>query len=105
LAAVLTIQSDDALTVADTNAHNVFGISENRAELSGKCRKNQLVTAGPIGAKLNSYFNTSCFTAPPVIGADGMGTVFGNSGTGIVEGPGQANLDVALSKTVPLRCG
>jgi len=34
-----------------------------------------------------------------VIGADGIGTAFGNSGTGIVDGPGQANLDLALSKT------
>jgi hypothetical protein len=35
-----------------------------------------------------------------VIGADGIGTAFGKSGTGIVDGPGQANLDLALSKTV-----
>jgi hypothetical protein len=47
---------------------------------------------------LNQYFNRSCFTAPPVIGADGIGTAFGNSATGIVNGPGQANLDIAISK-------
>ena len=51
---------------------------------------------------LNNYFNTSCFTNPPIIGADGIGTGFGNSATGIVDGPGQANLDLALSKTVAL---
>jgi len=44
----------------------------------------------------------SCFTRPPVIGADGIGTAFGNSGTGIVDGPGQANLDIALSKAFEL---
>jgi Carboxypeptidase regulatory-like domain/TonB dependent receptor len=99
LAAVVTIQSGSALTVADTNANNVFGISEDRAELSGSCTKNQLVSGGSIGSKLNNYFNTSCFSTPPVIGADGIGTAFGNSGTGIVDGPGQANLDFALSKT------
>jgi hypothetical protein len=42
--------------------------------------------------------NASCFTKPPVIGADGIGTGFGNSGTGLVNGPGQANLDLAISK-------
>jgi hypothetical protein len=63
------------------------------------CNKSQFVSQGPIGSKLNNYFNASCFTTPPVIGADGIGTGFGNSGTGIVEGPGQANLDLALSKT------
>jgi hypothetical protein len=101
-AAVLTIQSGTALSIADTNADNVFGISEDRAELSGKCSKNQLVTAGPIGSKLNNYFNASCFTTPPVIGADGIGTAFGNSGTGIVDGPGQVNLDLAVSKSISL---
>ena len=37
-----------------------------------------------------------------MIGADGIGTAFGNSGTGMVDGPGQANLDLAFSKAVPL---
>ena len=44
--------------------------------------------------------HSSCFTTPPVIGADGIGTTFGNSATGIVAGPGQANLDIAFSKAV-----
>jgi Carboxypeptidase regulatory-like domain/TonB dependent receptor/TonB-dependent Receptor Plug Domain len=100
LAAVVTIQSGTALTIAYTNADNVFGISEDRVQLTGKCSKNQLVTAGSITSKLNNYFNTSCFTTPPVIGADGLGTAFGNSGTGIAEGPGQANVDLALTKKV-----
>ena len=102
LAAVVTIQSGSALTIADTNAKNVFGISEDRAELSGKCTKNQLLTGGAISSKLNNYFNTSCFSTPPVIGADGIGTAFGNSGTGMVDGPGQANIDLAFSKAVAL---
>ena len=102
MAAVATIQSGTALTIADTNANNVFGISEDRGQLSGNCTKNQLVTEGPVGSKLNNYFNKSCFATPIVIGADGVGTTFGNSGTGIVDGPGQANLDVAFSKTIPL---
>jgi hypothetical protein len=102
LSAVATIQSGTALTIADTNPNNVFGISEDRAELTGQCAKNQLVTAGPVGLKLNNYFNTSCFTTPPPIGADGIGTAFGNSGNGIVDGPGQANLDLALSKAIPV---
>ena len=51
-------------------------------------------------SKLGGYFNAACFKSPPIIGADGIGTAFGNSGTGIVDGPGQANLDLALSKTV-----
>jgi len=101
LAAIATLQSGTALTVADTNSTNVFGISEDRAQLSGTCSRSQLVREGPVESKLGGYFNASCFTRPPIIGTDGIGTAFGNSGTGIVNGPGQANLDLAISKHVP----
>jgi hypothetical protein len=37
-----------------------------------------------------------------VVGADGIGTGFGNSGTGIVDGPSQANLDLAITKAVSI---
>lgn len=100
VAAVATIQSGTALTVADTNANNVFGISEDRAQLSGMCSKSQFVAGGPMKSKLNQYFNKTCFTSPSVIGADGFGTDFGNSATGIADGPGQANLDLAISKSM-----
>jgi len=102
-AAVATIQSGAALTISNTNANNVFGISQDRAQLTGNCTKGQLVTAGSIESKLNHYFSTACFTTPSVIGADGIGTAFGDSGTGIADGPGQANLDLALSKNFALR--
>jgi len=103
LAAIVTIQSGSALTIANTNSNNVFGISEDRAQLSGTCSTSQIVRAGPVESKLNGYFNPSCFASPPVIGADGIGTGFGNSPTGIVDGPGQANLDIALSKAVTFK--
>jgi hypothetical protein len=100
LAAIATVQSGSALTIAETNPTNVFGISEDRAQLTGMCSKNQLVKGGPVESKLNGYFDASCFTSQPVVGADGVGTAFGNSTTGIVDGPGQANLDLAFSKSV-----
>jgi len=99
---IATIQSGSALTIADTNTSNVFGISEDRAQLTGMCKKSQLVRTGPIESKLNGYFNQTCFMTPPVVGADGIGTTFGNSATGIVDGPGQANMDLAVSKAISL---
>jgi hypothetical protein len=102
-AAIATIQSGTALTIAFTNSTNAFGITEDRAQLSGICSKGRLVNPGSIESNLNAYFNASCFTTPPVIGADGIATAFGDSGTGIVDGPGQANLDVALSKSIKLK--
>lgn len=102
LASVITIQSGTALTIADTNTHNVFGISEDRAGFTGTCTKAQWVRGGSVESKLDSYFNTSCFTIPPIIGADGIGTGFGNTATGLVDGPPQANMDLALSKWMSL---
>ena len=103
LDAIATLQSGSALTIANTNSTNVFGISEDRAQLSSRCSNGLLVRGGSVESKLNSYFIPSCFTSPPVIGADAVGTAFGNSSTGIAEGLGQENLDLALSKSVALR--
>jgi hypothetical protein len=100
LSAIATIQSGNALPIAETNSSNVFGNSEDRAQLSATCSAGKLVQQGSVESKLNHYFNSSCFTSPTVIGADGRGTAFGNSATGIVDGPGQANLDLAFSKPV-----
>jgi Carboxypeptidase regulatory-like domain/TonB dependent receptor-like, beta-barrel len=99
VAAIVTIQSGAALTVSDTNSTNVFGISQDRAQLTGTCSKSQLLNAGSVESKLDSYFNTPCFTTPLVIGSDGIGTGFGDSGTGMVDGPGQANVDIAIGKS------
>ena len=99
---IVTVQSGSALTVSNTNSLNVFGISEDRAQLSGTCSGHQLVNGGPIESELNQYFNKSCFATAPVIGADGIGTGFGNSATGLADGPGQANLDISFSKNAPL---
>ena len=98
LASIVTLQSGSALTVSATNANNVFGISTDRAQLTGSCSKGQLVHGGPMESKLSSYFDNGCFASAPIIGADGIGTGFGDSATGIVDGPGQANIDLALSK-------
>ena len=99
---VLTWQSGTALTIAYNNATNVFGISEDRAQIAPGCSKSNLVTAGSVQSKLNNYFNASCFTTPPIIGADGIGTGFGDSATGIVDGPGQFNVDLSVMRNVPL---
>lgn len=98
VAGVTTLQSGQALTIARTNANNVFGITGDRAQLVAGCAHGDLVTSGSVHSKLNNYFNTACFTSAPVIGDDGIATAFGNSGVGIVNGPDQRNFDIALIK-------
>jgi Carboxypeptidase regulatory-like domain/TonB dependent receptor len=102
VASVVTIQSGSALTISYINSNNVFGITQDRAQLASGCSKNGLVTTGSIESKLNNYFNLSCFKKPAIIGADGIGTAFGNSGTGIVSGPAQFNVDLSLSKMIEM---
>ena len=99
---VVTWQSGTALTITYNNATNVFGISEDRAQLAPGCNRSNLVHPGSIESKLNGYFNAACFTPPPIIGADGIGTAFGDSATGIVDGPGQFNVDAGVMRLFPI---
>lgn len=99
LTGVITLQDGDPLTVTGTNGNNVLGIAGDFAELSGTCSPAQYVNHGSVSSNVNHYINTSCFTGNyPVVGDDGIATGFGNSGAGILRGPGQHNVDAALYK-------
>ena len=100
---VTTIQTGQALTITATNANSVFGITNNRAQLAANCTFAGLTTSGGVSQRVSNYFNRACFAAFPIIGDDGRATGYGNSGSGIVEGPGQNNTDIALFKKTPLR--
>ena len=108
IAGVTAIQNGQFLTVTDINSLNAFGIYQSygtgsdRAQLAPGCTKNNVTTPGGVTSKLNNYFKASCFIAPPVIGADGIATGFGNAATGIAQGPGQNNTDVSFIKHIPL---
>ncbi len=102
VAGVTTIQSGQRLTLVDNNTLNAFGIVNtggDRVQITPGCG---VATGGSVTSKLNNYFNSSCLTAPPVIGSDGMATNFGNGGNGIVSGPDQRNFDISLIKRIPL---
>jgi len=99
---VTVFQTGHYLSVLDTNATNVFGITTDRASLSGTCTPGQYVNSGSVSSKLSSYLNKSCFQNPAVIGDDGVGTGFGNTGVGILRGPNELNFDFSLFKHFPL---
>ena len=99
---VLTLQSGTALAIAYNNSTNVFGISEDLAQLAPGCSKGNVVNPGSVENKLTKYFKTSCFTTPPIVGADGIGTAFGNSASGIADGPRQSNIDVGVIRSVSI---
>lgn len=99
LAGVFTIQSGQRLTITETNTANVFGITTDRAQLAAGCTYPQLMTSGgSIQQRLSGYFNKSCIAPQLVIGDDKKATTFGNTGVGIVRGPGQDNVDFSVIK-------
>ena len=98
LSGATTIQSGERLTLLRSNVNNVYGITADRAEIAPGCTYSQLLTSGAIQSRLTKYFNTACVTTPPIVGSDGIATDFGNSGVGIVTGPGQDNFDMSLGK-------
>lgn len=102
VAGVTTFQSGQKLTILESNELNAFGIiaaDQDRAQVAN-CSTSQLVTKGSVNSRLNGYFNGSCFTAPPIIGADGVATAFGNGGIGNVRGPAQQDFDISIVKKI-----
>jgi hypothetical protein len=101
---VTTIQSGQRLTATATNVQNVFGILTDRAPASAAGCGGKFVNSGSVQNKLDNYVNKACLDLGnyPIIGADGIGTGFGNSGIGEFTGPNQNNWDLGLGKDTHL---
>ena len=107
-----TIQSGVPLSLNGTNGSNAFGITTDRVQLAAGCTHANLVTSGSTLSRLggasggSGYFNRVCVNGLTSTGGapawplvePGGGTNFGNSGVGIVTGPGQNNSDIAIIK-------
>jgi len=104
LSGVATIQAGHFLTVTYFNGNSVYGILNDRASLTGSCTRSQYVNSGGVSSHLDNYINASCFTAPAIFSSDDPAAEgFGNAGTGLLNGPGQNDWDMALHKQFPLR--
>jgi len=100
------IQSGAALSVFDGNAGSVYGLlgGEVRAQLTGSNPS----THGSLFSRVaNGYLDSTAFTRAPEApnGTSLADQDFGNSGVGIVRGPGQHNLDAAVERVFPVREG
>jgi hypothetical protein len=111
---VTTIQQGMPLTVSDGGSGSAFGKPANLGPAHyapGMGPANVATSASAANPhRVNAYFNTSAFTSPPCITstgavdvtctvAPGEPTGYGNSGLGVILGPGQSNWDIALAKT------
>jgi hypothetical protein len=100
---ILVAQSGTPITVLDLGAGAVYGNYpfENRAQLSGK----PVATSGSLYSRVQgTYLNADAFTDAPEApnGTSPLDTDFGNSGVGIVRGPGQRNADMAMERAIPI---
>ena len=128
LAGVTTIQGGNPLTLTDNRGGSIFGMNASslvvsRAQMAPGSTYADLVTSGGVESRLGGisggpgYINatalvpltcsnttgtptaasTSCVGATPGVAGTG-GTGWGNSGIGVIMGPGQFNFDATLGK-------
>jgi outer membrane receptor protein involved in Fe transport len=97
---VVTVQSGHLLPLFTNTGTNAYGIPVDFAEIVPGCK---LSTSGSVTSRLDNWINRDCLADFPIIGDDGVATGFGNSGMGILHGPGQANTDLSVVKLFPLK--
>jgi hypothetical protein len=122
----MTIADQTAGTLFGTNGTSQAGFG--RAQLAPGVTYADIATSGGVESRLGGasggpgWFNKAAFIAPPAMSPGGTtyysvpgnpgqaqcaaanpgitcGTLFGNAGTGIIQGPGQFNFDVSILKT------
>jgi len=111
LSGLTLLQSGNPLTLFDSRGGTVWGTPSSgtvegglsRAQLCPGSTYADIETQGSVkerlgrtgNASVKRFFNPATFCAPPTIEG---GTDFGNTGVGIVRGPGQANFDFSVTK-------
>lgn len=95
-----TVQSGHRLTAIQANPSNVYGVPYDRQDYTPGCQVNK---SGSVESRVSEYFNSSCFTTPPVIGDDGVATAFGTAPIGNIVGPHEIDFDFAIAKSFALR--
>lgn len=103
---ILVSQSGTPLTILDSNAGAVYGnfSFENRAQRTNL----NPATSGSVFSRVTGQFlNPNAFTSAPEapFGGSAADTDFGNSGVGIVRGPGQRNIDLSVERIFPVTEG
>jgi hypothetical protein len=100
---IAVLQSGIPLSIFDGNAGSVYGLlfGEVRAERTGS---NPSTHGSLFSRVINGYLDPNAFTrAPEAPYSTGPADQdFGNSGVGIVRGPGQHNMDMAVERLFPV---
>jgi hypothetical protein len=95
---IVLVQSGMPMTLTDPNGGTVYGrAATSTVTLCPGATYASLATGGGVSARLNRWIDASAICSPPVLGSDGSAG-YGSSGQSILNGPGQVNADVSLSR-------
>jgi hypothetical protein len=93
LSGVLTLQSGAPINVLSGQDNSLSGVGSDRPDLVGNPARS--ARANPNADSVLQWFNTQAFVQ------NAIGT-FGTTGRNVLTGPGLADVDIALAKTIPL---
>lgn len=102
LSGLTTVQDGTPLTITDGSGATIYGLQNSRAQMCSGMTYADIATAGDLTSRIGGvsggpgYLNTQAFCPPPAVG---NGTGYGNSGIGVILGPGQFDWDVSTAKT------
>lgn len=97
-AGIVVAQSGLPMTLTDPQGGGVYGqAGTSTITMCSGATYGDLVTAGGTAARLSRWIETAAICGAPALGADSS-TGYGNSGIGIINGPGQVNTDFSLGK-------
>jgi len=99
VATATVAQDGQQSSITFNNIYNAYGITSDRASYAPGCTAKNVSTKGSPSHRVNNYINTACFTAPAVIGDDGVALGFGNTPNGILREPDQVDVDLSFTKT------
>jgi len=90
---VTTVQTGTPINITDSRGASLFGSTASRASWAPGATVETATLSGPTESRLNGYFNKAAFV--------GAGTLWGNVGRNVLNGPGQSNIDMSLTKVTP----
>lgn len=112
-----TVQDGTPLTISDQNAGTVYDLGTYdtpRAQMCPGATYGSIATSGSVTQRLGDYLNAGAFcsapaapnsfAAPPTpFGPSPVPTLYGNSGIGVLLGPGQFNWDISIIKMTKIK--
>ncbi len=108
---ISTFQSGTPLTFTDSQGGSIYGQSGSRAQMCSGATHDSIFTSGDVHSRLGGvsggpgYINADAFCDVPTGGIYGDGTGYGDTGVGILLGPGQSNWDITVIKDTTIREG